>query len=66
VPAVFTIHPWELDAAGHPPMDGLPAALRAVHFAGLRRFPRRFRRWLGREGTVSLRDAAGLLVEGAA
>jgi hypothetical protein len=47
-------------------MDGLPAALRAVHFAGLRRFPRRFRRWLGREGTVSLRDAAGLLVEGAA
>ena len=30
-PAVFTLHPWELDPA-HPPMDGLPAATRAVHF----------------------------------
>jgi len=66
VPAVFTIHPWELDGAGHPPMDGLPAALRAVHFAGLRRFPRRFGRWLAGERTVSLRDAAGLLREEAA
>ena len=59
VPAVFTIHPWELDGAAHPPMDGLPAELRAVHFAGLRRFPERFRRWLAREKTMSLRDAIG-------
>ena len=62
IPAIFTIHPWELDGAGHPPMDGLPAILRTVHFAGLRRFPERFRRWLSREPTVSLSDAAARLV----
>jgi peptidoglycan-N-acetylglucosamine deacetylase len=65
IPAVFTIHPWELDAAAHPAMDGLPAQLRAVHFAGLRRFPGRFRRWLESDRTVSLGEAASLLVEGA-
>ena len=43
-------------------MDGLPAILRTVHFAGLRGFPDRFRRWLAREPTVSLRDAAARLV----
>lgn len=57
IPAVFTIHPWELDGA-HPTMDGLPAILRLVHFAGLRRFPGRFRGWLARERTVALEDAA--------
>ena len=30
----------------HPPMEGLPAMLRAVHFSGLRGFPERFERWL--------------------
>jgi polysaccharide deacetylase family protein (PEP-CTERM system associated) len=62
VPAVFTIHPWELDGEAHPTMDGLPAELRAVHFAGLRRFPERFRRWLARERTVTLSDAVARLV----
>jgi len=63
VPAVFTIHPWELDDA-HPRMDGLPAMLRTVHFAGLRGFPERFRRWLDRdrEPTASLAEAAAVLV----
>lgn len=54
-PAVFTLHPWELDAA-HPPMDGLPAMTRTVHFIGLRRFPERLERWLSRERTVALAD----------
>ncbi len=54
-PAVFTLHPWELDPA-HPRMDGLPAILRAVHFLGLRRFPRRLERWLERDRCVALRE----------
>jgi polysaccharide deacetylase family protein (PEP-CTERM system associated) len=65
IPAVFTIHPWELDGA-HPSMDGLPAILRLVHFAGLRRFPERFRRWLARERTVCIEDAARSLAPAAA
>ncbi len=54
-PAVFTLHPWELDP-DHPRMDGLPALSRAVHFLGLRRFPERFARWLSEDRAVALED----------
>ena len=54
-PAVFTVHPWEFDTA-HPSMDGLPALIRAVHFAGLRGLSGRFARWLARERCVAIGD----------
>jgi polysaccharide deacetylase family protein (PEP-CTERM system associated) len=54
-PAVFTVHPWEIDAH-HPPMGGLAATARAVHFLGLRSFPARFERWLQRDRCVALKD----------
>ncbi len=60
-PAVFTLHPWELDPA-HPMMDGLPAATRAVHFAGLKRLPDRFARWLARDRCVAIADVLPALV----
>lgn len=60
-PAVFTLHPWELDAS-HPRMDGLPAATRAVHFLGLKRFPARLERWLARDRSVALCDVVPELV----
>jgi len=60
-PAVFTLHPWELDAA-HPPMDGLPAVTRTVHFLGLARFPARLERWLARDRCVALADVVPELV----
>lgn len=44
-PAIFTFHPWELDAE-HPPMDGLGPIPRLVHFAGLKSFPARLDRLL--------------------
>jgi hypothetical protein len=59
-PAVFTLHPWELDPA-HPPMDGLPAATRAVHFAGLKRFPERLTRWLAQDRCVAIADVLPML-----
>jgi hypothetical protein len=60
-PAVFTLHPWELDRE-HPRMDGLPAMLRAVHFAGLSGFPERFERWLERDRCVAVGDVLAELV----
>ena len=54
-PAVFTLHPWEIDPA-HPPMDGLPAATRAVHFGGLKRFPDRLGLWLAQDRCVAIAD----------
>lgn len=60
-PAVFTLHPWELDAE-HPRMDGLSAASRLVHFLGLRRFPARLERWLAHERCVALGDVLPRLV----
>lgn len=59
-PAVFTFHPWEFDP-NHPPMDGLPPLLRAVHFARLSRLPGRFARWLARDRCVALDDVIGTL-----
>jgi hypothetical protein len=59
-PAVFTVHPWEFDPA-HPPMDGLPALTRLIHFAGLRGLPERFARWLARERCVAIADVLPLL-----
>jgi polysaccharide deacetylase family protein (PEP-CTERM system associated) len=59
-PAVFTLHPWELDAA-HPPMEGLPALTRAVHFAGLGGLSERLARWLSRERCVAIADVLPLL-----
>ena len=59
-PAVFTFHPWELDAA-HPPMPGLPVLARLVHFAGRAGLAARFERWLSEERTVALEDAVGSL-----
>ena len=59
-PAVFTVHPWELDAA-HPPMPGLSPIQRTVHFLGLGGLPERLHRFLERERCVALEDAlAGL------
>ena len=60
-PAVFTLHPWELDPE-HPRMDGLPAMLRAVHFAGLRGFPKRFEKWLDGDCCVAIGDVLPELV----
>jgi polysaccharide deacetylase family protein (PEP-CTERM system associated) len=60
-PAVFTIHPWEFDAA-HPPMDGLPAVTRLIHFAGLPGLSERFARWLARERCVAIGDVLPRLV----
>ncbi|HEY1435372.1 MAG TPA: polysaccharide deacetylase family protein [Thermoanaerobaculia bacterium] len=60
-PAVFTLHPWELDAA-HPAMDGLPALTRTVHFLGLKGFPARLDRWLARDRCVALADVVPELV----
>ena len=60
-PAVFTLHPWEIDP-DHPTMDGLPAMLRAVHFAGLRAFPARLERWLERDRCVAIGDVLPELV----
>ena len=54
-PAVFTVHPWELDRE-HPAMDGLPAMSRLVHFLGLRGFPARLERWLAADRCVAVRD----------
>ncbi len=59
-PAVFTVHPWEFDAS-HPPMDGLPAVTRLVHFAGLRGLSERFTRWLARDRCVAIADVLPLL-----
>jgi len=55
-PAVFTFHPWEFDPE-HPPMEGLAAVTRLVHFAGRRRLPQRFDAWLSEERCVSLGEA---------
>jgi hypothetical protein len=60
-PAVFTIHPWELDPA-HPPMPGLSPIQRTVHFLGLRGLPGRLERFLGRERCVAVEDALAGLV----
>ncbi len=60
-PAVFTVHPWEFDSE-HPPMDGLPAITRLVHFFGRAGLPARFTRWLARERTVALGDVLPTLV----
>ncbi|HTO88676.1 MAG TPA: polysaccharide deacetylase family protein [Thermoanaerobaculia bacterium] len=55
-PAVFTFHPWEFDPE-HPPMEGLPALVRLVHFAGRTGLAARFEAWLARERCVALGDA---------
>ncbi len=55
-PAVFTLHPWELDS-NHPPMPHLTAIGRAVHFLGLSALPRRLERFLARDRCVALADA---------
>jgi polysaccharide deacetylase family protein (PEP-CTERM system associated) len=54
-PAVFTLHPWELDPE-HPPADGFSALTRLVHFAGLRGLPARWERWLARDRCVAIGD----------
>lgn len=62
-PAVFTLHPWELDTE-HPPMEGLAPLTRTVHFLKLRSLPERFERWLSRDRCVALGDAVALLAAG--
>jgi hypothetical protein len=42
-------------------MDGLPAATRAVHFAGLKRFPERLTRWLAQDRCVAIADVLPML-----
>lgn len=59
-PAVFTVHPWELDPA-HPRMGELPAMTRVVHFLGLKNASARFTRWLSRDRCVALVDVLPLL-----
>jgi hypothetical protein len=61
-PAVFTFHPWELDS-DHPPMEGLPAISKLVHFYNLASLPERFERWLAQDRAVALGEACrGLVV----
>jgi polysaccharide deacetylase family protein (PEP-CTERM system associated) len=62
-PAVFTFHPWEFDEE-HPPMEGLPALLRLVHFYDLASLPGRFDAWLARKGDrcVAVEDVLPHLV----
>jgi polysaccharide deacetylase family protein (PEP-CTERM system associated) len=55
LPAVFTLHPWEIDPA-HPAMEGLSPLARTVHFLGLSGWPDRLRRWLEQERCVALSD----------
>lgn len=55
LPAVFTFHPWEFDAE-HPPMEGLAALVRLVHFYNLRGLPERFERWLEEDRCVAVAD----------
>jgi peptidoglycan-N-acetylglucosamine deacetylase len=55
LPAVFTLHPWEIDPA-HPPMEGLSTLSRTVHFLGLSGWPERLQRWLARDRCVALAD----------
>ncbi len=62
-PAVFTLHPWELDPE-HPPMEGLSAMTRAVHFLGLPSLPSRLSRWLARDRCVAIADVLPWLVAG--
>jgi polysaccharide deacetylase family protein (PEP-CTERM system associated) len=59
-PAVYTLHPWELDAE-HPPMPGLAPLYRLVHFAGLSGLPERLERRLAEDRFVSISDAAAEL-----
>jgi polysaccharide deacetylase family protein (PEP-CTERM system associated) len=60
-PAVFNVHPWEVDPE-HPAMPGLSPVQRTVHFLGLRRLPGRLHRFLDGERCVALEDAlAGLM-----
>lgn len=59
-PAVFTLHPWELDPE-HPAMPGLSALTRTVHFLRMKSLPERFQRWLDRERCVALADVLPLL-----
>jgi polysaccharide deacetylase family protein (PEP-CTERM system associated) len=60
-PAVFTIHPWELDPE-HPAMPGLSPIQRTVHFLGLRGLPGRLERFLHRDRCVAVEDALAGLV----
>ena len=55
-PAIFTFHPWEFDP-DHPPMEGLSPLVRLTHFAGRRRLPARFERFLAEDRGVALGDA---------
>ncbi|HKF45047.1 MAG TPA: polysaccharide deacetylase family protein [Thermoanaerobaculia bacterium] len=55
LPAVFTFHPWEFDAE-HPPMEGLSALVRLVHFYNLKGLPERFEKWLAEDRCVALAD----------
>lgn len=54
-PAVFTLHPWELDPA-HPPMEGLSPLTRLVHFYNLGAALSRFEAWLAHDRCVALED----------
>jgi polysaccharide deacetylase family protein (PEP-CTERM system associated) len=55
-PAVFTLHPWEIDT-DHPPMPNLTAIGRTVHFLGLSALPERLGRFLARDRCVAIADA---------
>jgi len=60
LPAVFTLHPWELDPE-HPPMERLTLLQRTVHFLGLSSLPERLRRWLEGDRCVALADVVSKL-----
>ncbi|HEY7370403.1 MAG TPA: polysaccharide deacetylase family protein [Thermoanaerobaculia bacterium] len=59
-PAVYTLHPWELDP-DLPPMPGLAPLYQLVHFARLSTLPERLERLLAEERFVSISDAATAL-----
>jgi polysaccharide deacetylase family protein (PEP-CTERM system associated) len=54
-PAVFTFHPWEVDAR-HPPMEGLSPLLALVRFWNLEAAPDRFEQWLAADRCIALGD----------
>jgi polysaccharide deacetylase family protein (PEP-CTERM system associated) len=60
-PAIYTLHPWELDPE-HPAMPGLAPFYKLVHFAGLPRLSARLDRWLAGERFVALSQAAEFLM----
>jgi hypothetical protein len=57
-PAVFYLHPWELDP-GHPRID-VPRRIAATHYFNLRGCERRLKRLLGDLRFAPMREVLGI------